>query len=109
MWGDGNPRREFTFVCDFANWIASKCSSLGDLPAVLNVGSGEDFTVRQYYEMVMKIANFNLEIIPDTSKPSGNKRKLMDSSLAQKYGWRPTTSIVSGIEKTISWYEKNCS
>lgn len=109
MWGDGKPRREFTFVCDFANWIASKCSNLGDLPAVLNVGYGEDFTIREYYEMVMEISNIRLEIIPDTSKPSGNKRKLMDSSLAQKYGWSPTTTIVSGIEKTISWFEKNCS
>lgn len=107
MWGDGKPRREFTFVCDFANWLASKCSNLGDMPAILNVGYGEDFTIREYYEMVMEISNIKLEIIPDTSKPSGNRRKLMDSSLAQKYGWRPTTSIMSGIEKTISWFEKN--
>lgn len=106
MWGDGKPRREFTFVSDFADWIASNCSNLGILPAVLNVGYGEDFTIREYYEMVMEVANVKLEIVPDTSKPSGNQRKLMDSSLAQKYGWRPTTSIMSGIEKTISWYGK---
>ena len=108
MWGDGKPRREFTYVLDFAEWIAMNISNLNNLPSVLNVGYGEDFTVREYYEMVMEVVNVNFEVIPDLSKPSGNQRKLMDSSLAEEYGWKPSTSIKSGIAKTVSWYETNC-
>ena len=105
MWGDGAPRREFTYAPDLAEWISKKVNSLAELPLVMNVGCGQDLTVLEYYELVLKAMNLNLKIVKDLSKPSGNSRKLMDSSQASKFGWNPPTDIYEGIKKTISWYE----
>lgn len=104
MWGDGSPRREFTYVKDFANWIGKSINNLKVLPIYLNIGSGHDLSVREYYELILKLIDYNGEIIADVKKPNGNKRKLMDSSEAKKFGWNPETSLEEGILKTIEWY-----
>jgi GDP-L-fucose synthase len=57
------------------------------------------------YELVLKAMNLKLKIVKDLSKPSGNSRKLMDSSQASTFGWNPPTDVYEGIKKTISWYE----
>jgi len=103
MWGNGLPRREFTYVEDFAKWIANQFSNLQNFPLIMNVGYGEDFSVREYYEMVLEVCGYQAEIQADPSKPSGNSRKLMDSSVAQQFGWTPETRIKDGLAETVEW------
>ena len=107
MWGDGTPRREFTYVDDFSKWIFDASSKLSDIPCVLNTGSGVEYSVREYYEKVLKTLNFTATITTNSNVPNGNTKKLMDSSLAIKYGWNPKTNIDDGISKTIQWYLSN--
>jgi GDP-L-fucose synthase len=104
MWGDGSPRREFTYTPEFAYWISSKVGELDKMPPILNVGYGIDFPVIEYYRMVLEELNLDISIRANTSRPSGNKRKLLDSSIARSLGWAPEVDIRSGIRSTIEWY-----
>ena len=104
MWGDGEVRREFTYVDDVASFIIKSLERLEVLPTTMNLGVGIDYTVREYYEMVIKSFGAQLKIVADPSKPAGIKRKLLDTSLAQSLGWEPKTDIETGIESTINWY-----
>ena len=104
MWGTGKVRREFTYVEDVANFIASKIYSLKDLPAALNIGLGQDFSVIEYYQMVAQYAGYLGKIYPDASKPEGMKQKLMNIETAEKLGWSPTTSMQDAIAQTYDWY-----
>ncbi len=103
MWGDGKVRREFTYVIDFAQWIAKTISDLSLFPSIINVGCGTDFTVQEFYEIVMKELNFEGRLVADISKPNGNLRKLMDSSVAESLGWQPSTTINAGVLETHNW------
>jgi GDP-L-fucose synthase len=103
MWGDGKVKREFTYVIDFAEWIVNSISNLGHYPSMINVGCGVDFTVQEFYEIVMKELEYEGKLEADLSKPNGNLRKLMDSSVARGLGWNPSTSINDGISNTYKW------
>jgi GDP-L-fucose synthase len=107
MWGDGTPRREFTFVEDFTAWINSSLDILEKLPQNLNLGSGIDYSVREFYEMVLKYIDYDAEIVANLEKPNGNQRKLMDSGESRKHGWNPKTTIEKGISETVNWYLSN--
>ena len=107
MWGDGSPKREFTYVTDFSDWIFNSSSILNKLPHILNIGIGEDYSVIDYYNKVLNAIGYSCEIVSDESKANGNMRKLMDSSLARKFGWSPKVGIDEGIKKTIDWYLLN--
>lgn len=107
MWGDGEVRREFTFVADLANWIVESLPNLATYPSLLNVGWGVDFTVREFYEVVMDTLGYKGKIVSDPEKPNGNLRKLMDSSVARGLGWSPTTTLEAGILETYNWWVEN--
>ena len=107
MWGDGSPKREFTYVTDFVDWIFNSSKILNRLPHVLNTGIGEDYSVIEYYNKVLNTIGYSCEVVADKSKANGNMRKLMDSSLAMKFGWSPKVSVDEGIKKTIDWYLLN--
>jgi GDP-L-fucose synthase len=107
MWGDGLPKREFTFVTDFADWIFNSSKILNKLPHVLNTGIGEDYSVIEYYNKVLNTIGYSCEVVANKSKANGNMRKLMDSSLAMKFGWSPKVGIDEGIKRTIDWYLLN--
>ena len=107
MWGDGKVKREFTYVIDFAEWIASSISNLEHYPSLMNVGCGVDFTVQEFYEIAMKELEYDGKLEADLSKPNGNLRKLMDSSVARGHGWNPSTSINEGISNTHKWLLEN--
>jgi GDP-L-fucose synthase len=104
MWGTGNVRREFTYVEDVADFIATKIFSLKDLPAALNIGLGQDYSVLEYYQMVAQYAGYAGKITADASKPEGIRQKLMNIEVAQKLGWNPTTNMTDAIAKTYDWY-----
>lgn len=102
VWGDGTARREFTYVNDVTDYIATvaRAEALDDLPQRLNVGIGRDYTVREYYDAVAAVVGYDGRFEYDLSKPSGMKRKLMDSSVAHGHGWSPATNLEQGLERT---------
>jgi GDP-L-fucose synthase len=104
MWGNGEVRREFTYVDDIATFMINSLEGLDVFPITMNLGAGIDHTVRDYYEMVIEMFGTDIKIVADPTKPAGMKRKLLDISLARSFGWDPSTDIKSGIESTIKWY-----
>ncbi|MBK8480823.1 MAG: GDP-L-fucose synthase [Proteobacteria bacterium] len=103
IWGSGRPRREFLHVDD----LADACVYLleqSDSTALLNIGVGEDVTIRALAELVAEIVGFEGEILQDTSKPDGTPRKLLDVSRLHALGWRARTSLREGITSTYQWF-----
>ena len=105
-WGTGAPRREFLHVDD----LASACLFLlesydGDLP--LNVGFGDDVSIKELTELVAEIVGYEGAIGWDTTKPDGTPRKLLDSSRLRSLGWKPSISLHEGINSTYQWYVTN--
>jgi len=96
IWGTGSPRREFLHVDDLADACVHLMNAYSDDPHV-NVGSGEDITIRDLASLVADIVGFKGEILYDASKPDGTPRKLMDSARLYATGWRPTIAIRDGI------------
>jgi GDP-L-fucose synthase len=96
VWGSGTPRRELLYVDDLADACVHlmECSYEGPL---LNIGTGEDLTIRELAETVMRIVGFGGTIELDRSKPDGTPRKLLDVSRIHALGWRATTSLADGI------------
>lgn len=107
MWGDGLAKREFTYVDDVASFVVNKIGVTKSMPSVMNLGAGEDYTVRDYYEKVAQVMGFGGEIISLPNKPVGMKRKLMDSELAASHGWNPKSDLDSGLLKTIARYRED--
>ncbi|KIM17198.1 GDP-fucose synthetase [Rhodococcus erythropolis] len=105
-WGSGNPRREFLHVDD----LASACLHLLDNydgASHVNVGTGEDHTIREIASMVADEVGYTGETQWDTSKPDGTMQKLLDVSMIRELGWRPTIGLREGIASTVSWYRDN--
>jgi GDP-L-fucose synthase len=107
MWGDGLAKREFTFVKDVASFVVDNIGETKLMPSIMNLGAGEDFTVRIFYEKIAQAMGFSGEIISSTDKPVGMKRKLMDSSLAVSHGWNPETDLDLGLSETIESYRSD--
>ena len=73
---------------------------------MMNLGSERDFSVREYYEIVSSVVEFNGSFVNNISKPDGMPKKLMDSSTARSLGWKPETEIKYGLRKTYEWFLK---
>ena len=96
VWGSGTPKREFLYVDDLADACVHLMQSGYDGPLV-NVGTGEDVTIRELAETVMDVVGFTGAIVFDTSKPDGTPRKLLDVSRLSGLGWRASTGLRDGI------------
>jgi GDP-L-fucose synthase len=107
MWGTGKVRREFTFVNDVSEYISNIVSRLEVIPQTMNLGSGIDYSIREYYEFVCRALEYEGEIRSDSSRPEGMHLRLMDSSIALQNGWRPRVEIKKGIEIAIEDYILN--
>ncbi len=106
VWGTGTPRREFLHVDD----LADACIFLMgryDEEGHINVGTGEDMTIRELAETVRGIVHPAAEIVFDASKPDGTPRKLLDVSRLHALGWRHRTSLQGGIESSYRWFLDN--
>ena len=110
VWGTGTPRRELLYSDDLAqaccflmNLDDSRFGSLlvEDTPPLINIGTGEDVTIRELAEIVAKVVGFEGELVFDTTKPDGTPRKLMDVSRLHSLGWHHTTSLEQGILRTL--------
>lgn len=104
VWGDGTARREFTYVGDLAEWVVTHLDEMSAWPALMNVGQGEDHTVLEYYRAALSVVGYECALITDPSKPAGMKQKLMDSSRAADFGWRPTTTLPVGMQESYAAY-----
>ena len=101
LWGTGAPRREFLHVDDLARALLFLLR-LADPPDWVNVGSGEDLTIRELAEEVKAAAGVETELKFDPSKPDGPPRKLCDTSLIRGLGWRPEISLGDGLRRTVA-------
>jgi GDP-L-fucose synthase len=99
LWGDGTPKREFIYVDDLAD-ACVYFMKIKTRESWINVGTGKDFTISQYAKIIMKYLKCNLKIKFDNTKPNGSPRKLLDISVAKKYGWTAKTNLQSGFIKT---------
>ena len=108
VWGSGKPRRELLHVDD----LASACLFLlqnYDSPEIINVGWGEDISIRELAELICEIVGFDGKLSWDTSKPDGTPRKLLDVSKLRNLGWRPSITLRDGIASTYKWFLQNCA
>lgn len=105
LWGDGSPKREVIYVDD----IADACVHFMNKKfkgSMINIGTGKDYSIREYAEMILKliIPSKKIKIRYDKSKPNGTPRKVMDVSLAKKYGWKSKIDLKKAIKLTYSDY-----
>lgn len=106
VWGTGTPMREFLYVDDLAEACVFLMESSYDGP-LLNVGTGEDVTIKKLAETVKEIIEFKGELVFDTSKPDGTPRKLLDVSAINSLGWKSKVSLETGIRNSYLDFVKN--
>ena len=102
-WGSGHPRREFLHVDDLADACLHLLEHYDDGVQV-NVGTGDDATIREIADLVASAVGYTGETVWDTSKPDGTPRKLLDVGLLHSLGWRASTPVADGIAATVTWY-----
>ena len=115
IWGTGSPKREFLFADDMADAtifvmrLKEKCFSESTEPTLshINVGTGEDVTIRELAETIMRVVGFQGELTFDTSKPDGPPRKLLNVGVLDKLGWRYSVSLNQGLETAYRWFLDN--
>jgi GDP-L-fucose synthase len=106
VWGSGKPRREFLHVDD----LASACLLLlekYDSPEIINVGCGEDISIRELAELICDVVGFDGELIWDATKPDGTPRKLLDVTKLRALGWKQSIPLRDGIGRTYEWFLAN--
>lgn len=106
IWGSGKPLREFLYVEDLAKAILHiiKNEITEDL---INVGSGEEISIHDLGILIKKVIGYEGDIIFDSSKPDGNPRKLLDSTLINSLGWKSSVKLEEGLSDTFRWFQKN--
>jgi GDP-L-fucose synthase len=108
LWGDGSPSREFLYVEDAARGIAAAAARY-DGSEPVNLGSGNEITIRDLAEKVAKLVGFRRRIVWDTNQPNGQPRRCLDVSRAEReFGFRASTSFEKGLQQTVDWYLANC-
>ncbi|MGA1247526.1 MAG: NAD-dependent epimerase/dehydratase family protein, partial [Candidatus Nanopelagicales bacterium] len=103
LWGDGSPLREFMYVDDLAEaciFLLDKYNS----SEPINIGTGEEISIQHLASLIQDTIEFKGEVIWNTDKPNGVKRKLLDNSLLQNLGFTPLTKLKDGLLKTYSWF-----
>ena len=106
IWGSGTPKREFLFVDDLAEACLFLMENYNGNETV-NIGTGEDVSIKELAETIMKIVGFEGNLIFDASKPDGAPRKLLNVSKINTLGWKHQTNLEEGIQKTLNWIQKN--
>ena len=105
IWGTGTPRREFLHVDDLADACYFLLQNYNE-KGLVNIGLGEDVSIKDLAELIVKQVGYKGKIVFDTTKPDGSPRKLMDISKINNLGWKPKIGLDDGIKKTIRQYQK---
>jgi GDP-L-fucose synthase len=103
LWGTGTPRREFLYVDDLADACLFAMRNHED-EQFLNVGTGEDLSIRDLAELVAQVTGFTGRVVWDSDKPDGTPRKLLDVSRLQALGWQAKTNLPEGVRLTYQWF-----
>ena len=117
VWGSGNPRREFLHVDDMAdacvfvmNLPKERFATVtSDMVSHINVGTGEDVSIRELAELVGDVVGYRGEIRFNPEYPDGTPRKLLDVSLLRGLGWKPTIGLREGIKSAYEWFRANAA
>ncbi len=104
IWGDGTARREFMYAGDLADAVLRVLDSFDDLPDLMNIGLGEDYSINEYYAIAAEVVGWHGRFVHDLRKPVGMKQKLVDIQRQQAWGWTPSTPLKVGIEKSYHYY-----
>ena len=103
VWGSGTPRREFMHVDDLADACVFLMQNY-ESPEIVNVGWGEDVSIRELAELIQGVVGYDGRIVFDTTKPDGTPRKLLDVSRLTAEGWKARIPLGQGVESTYRWY-----
>jgi GDP-L-fucose synthase len=103
IWGSGSPRREFLYVDDLADACLYLMNHYSEDPHI-NIGAGEDCTIRELAEMVREAVYPEAALVFDAGKPDGTPQKLLDVHRLQQMGWKGRTNLREGISSTYAWY-----
>jgi len=106
IWGSGKVKREVVFVDDLAD-ACIHFMKIKTKRSLINIGVGKDFTITEYAKKVLKVLNVNAKIKYDKSKPDGTPQKLLDISVAKKYGWKPKVTLEKGILMAYNYFIKS--
>jgi GDP-L-fucose synthase len=106
IWGTGAPKREFLYVDDMADATVFLMENYSN-EQIVNVGTGEDISIKELAELVKKIVGFDGELVFDITKPDGTPRKLLDVNYLKQLGWRAETNIEKGIQQANAWFLNN--
>ena len=106
LWGDGSPKREFLHVDDLAEALVV-CMDKYDSDDIINIGTGEDVTIKELAETIVDVVGYKNDYEWDTSKPNGTPRKVLNVDKMKSLGWEPKISLRDGIESTYAWYKEN--
>lgn len=104
IWGDGTARREFMFAGDLADGVWTALEKFDDLPEMMNMGVGTDYSINDYYETAARVIGWQGTFTHDLSKPVGMKQKLVSVDRQRSFGWMPTTSLGAGIARTYEHF-----
>ena len=108
LWGDGSARREFLHVDDLAAALLI-CMERYDSEEIINIGTGEDITIKELAEMIVEVTGYKNDYEWDTSKPNGTPRKVLNVDKMKSLGWEPKISLREGLESTYEWMKNNRS
>ncbi len=106
VWGTGTPRREFLHVDDLADAVLYLLHNY-DAEPIVNIGWGEDVTIRELAELVLSVIGYRGRLVFDSSKPDGTPRKLLDVTRQTNLGWKPRITLRGGIEQTYAWFKEH--
>ena len=106
LWGDGSPMREFLHVDDLAE-ACYTCMEKYEGEEHINVGTGEDVTIKELAETIVDVVGYKNDYEWDTSKPNGTPRKVLNVDKIKSLGWEPKISLKEGIESTYEWFKEN--
>jgi len=106
IWGTGSARREFLHVDELADAVVFLMNHF-DGSDIVNIGTGEDLSIKELAEMIKSVIDYDGEIAWDTSKPDGTPRKLLDVSRLHEIGWKHQFSLQEGLTNTVAWFVEN--
>ena len=106
LWGNGSPTRDFLFVKDAAEGIATATARYNEETPV-NIGSGQEISICDLSKIILKMMDFNGELLWNHKKPNGQLRRCLDVTRAKTFGFEATTSLSDGLHQTIEWFSRH--